>query len=97
MFLGYSTNGSNFYGQVPFPTSMRTMPTFTGSSTAARYFSSNISSDFTISNLAIHASHTSANPHHTSMYVAISGADGGTAGVCQVQNATGTFEFSSEL
>jgi hypothetical protein len=97
VFLGYSTNGSNFYGEVPFPTSMRTMPTFTGSSTAARYFSSNVSDDFTISNLAIHGAHTSANPHHTSMYVAISSADGGTAGVCQAQNAVGTFEFSAEL
>jgi len=97
VFLGYSTNGSNFYGEVPFPTSMRTMPTFTGSSTDARYFSSNISADFTISNLAIHGAHTSANPHHTSMYVAISSADGGTAGVCQAQNAVGTFEFSAEF
>ena len=97
VFLGYSTNGSSFYGEVPFPTSMRSMPTFTGSSTAARYFSSNTSNDFTISNLAIHGAHTSANPHHTSMYVAISGAAGGTAGVCQAQNAVGTFEFSSEL
>ena len=97
VFLGYSTNGSSFYGEVPFPTSMRTMPTFTGSSTAARYFSSNTSNDFTISNLAIHGAHTSANPHHTSMYVAISSADGGTAGVCQVQNDVGTFEFSAEL
>ena len=97
VFLGYSTNGSSFYGEVPFPTSMRSMPTFTGSNTAARYFSSNTSNDFTISNLAIHGSHTSANPHHTSMYVAISSADGGTAGVCQAQNAVGTFEFSSEL
>ena len=97
VFLGYSTNGSSFYGEVPFPTSMRSMPTFTGSNTAARYFSSNTSDDFTISNLAIHGAHTSANPHHTSMYVAISSADGGTAGVCQAQNAVGTFEFSSEL
>ena len=97
VFLGYSTNGSAFYGEVPFPTAMRTMPTFTGSSTAARYFSSNTSNDFTISNLAIHGAHTSANPHHTSMYVAISSADGGTAGVCQAQNAVGTFEFSAEL
>jgi len=97
VFLGYSTNGSSFYGEVPFPTSMRTMPTFTGSSTAARYFSSNTSDDFTISNLAIHGAHTSENPHHTSMYVAISSADGGTAGVCQAQNAVGTFEFSAEL
>ena len=97
VFLGYSTNGSSFYGEVPFPTPMRTMPTFTGSSTAARYFSSNTSNDFTISNLAIHGAHTTANPHHTSMYVAISSADGGTAGVCQAQNDVGTFEFSAEL
>jgi len=97
VFLGYSTNGSNFYGEVPFPTSMRTMPTYTGSGTAARYFSSNTSDDFNFSALAIHGSHTSANPHHTSMYVAISSADGGTAGVCQAQNAVGTLEFSAEL
>ena len=97
VFLGYSTNGTAFYGEVPFPTAMRTMPTFTGSSTAARYFSSNTSNDFTISNLSIHGAHTTANPHHTSMHVSISSADGGTAGVCQVQNDVGTFEFSAEL
>ena len=97
VFLGYSTNGTAFYGEVPFPTAMRTMPTFTGSSTAGRYFSSNTSNDFTISNLSIHGAHTTANPHHTSMHVSISSADGGTAGVCQVQNDVGTFEFSAEL
>jgi len=97
VFLGYSTNGSSFYGEVPFPTSMRTMPTFTGSSSAARYFSSNTSADFNFSALAIHGAHTSANPHHTSMYVAISSADGGTAGVCQSQANGGTLEFSAEL
>ena len=97
VFLGYSTNGTAFYGEVPFPTAMRTMPTFTGSSTAGRYFSSNTSNDFTISNFSIHGAHTTDNPHHTSMHISISSADGGTAGVCQVQNDVGTFEFSAEL
>ena len=76
---------------------MRTYPTYTGSATAARFFSGNNGQDFNLSSLGISTPTTHANPTKVLFYVTAAGTSVGYGGALSFQADNGIMEFSSEL
>ena len=97
LLSGFTYSASLYYFIVNFPTVMRAYPTYTGSATAARFFTDNISQDFNLNTLTIAAQATTTHPTSTWLAADQGGAGVASGGVLQAQNAVGTLEFSSEL
>ena len=76
---------------------MRAYPTYTGSATAARFFSANNGQDFNCSSLSIVVNTTHADPSRLTLYVSQGGTSGGYAGAMSLQADSGILEFSAEL
>jgi len=96
---GYAVWHDVQWFSVLYPVPMRSQPTYTGTSTAARFYSHNVSNDFNLNQLA-----TNTNTADTSSFKSMRLINNGTAGSSEdglggeLQfQATGTMEFSSEL
>ena len=86
-----------YFFNIEFPQSMRTYPSFTGSATAARFYSANNGQDFNLNSLSINSNSTHPHPNRVTLYVNQGGTSGGYGGALTPQNAEGTLEFSAEL
>ena len=96
---GYAVWHDVQWFQILYPVPMRAQPTYTGTSTAARFYSHNVSNDFNLNQLV-----TNINTADTSSFKSMRLINNGTAGSSEdglggeLQfQATGTMEFSSEL
>ena len=96
---GYAVWHDVQWFSVLYPVPMRAQPTYTGTSTAARFYSHNVSNDFNLNQLV-----TNINTADTSSFKSMRLINNGTAGTSEdglggeLQfQATGTMEFSSEL
>ena len=76
---------------------MRAYPTYTGSATAARFFSANNGQDFNLSSLSISTPTTHSGPTKALLYVTQGGTSGGYGGALSFQADNGIMEFSAEL
>ena len=97
LLSGFTQSASIYYVIVNFPTVMRAYPSYTGSATAARFFTDNISQDFNLNTLVIAAQATTDFPTSTWLEIDQGGAGVASGGVLQPQNAVGTLEFSAEI
>ena len=97
LLSGFTYSASLYYFIVNFPTVMRAFPSYTGSATAARFFTDNISQDFNLNTLTIAAQATTTYPSSMWLHADQGGAGVASGGVLQAQNAVGTLEFSAEL
>ena len=98
LLSGFTYSASLYWFIVNFPQVMRAFPTYTGSATAARFYSDNISQDFNFNTLVNGGvNHTTTHPSHMWLQADQGGANAGAGGSLQAQNAVGTLEFSSEL
>ena len=98
LLSGFTYSASLYWFIVNFPQVMRAFPTYTGSATAARFYSDNISQDFNFSTLVNGGvNHTTTYPSHMWLQADQGGANAGAGGSLQAQNAVGTLEFSAEL
>ncbi len=95
--FGFAQSSNNNYFNIEFPQSMRTYPSYTGSATAARFFSANNGQDFNLSDLSIVYNSTHPHPNRVTLYVDQGGTSGGYGGALTPQNVEGTLEFSAEL
>tara|TARA_R100001460_G_scaffold4387_2_gene12505 strand:+ start:136 stop:1326 length:1191 start_codon:yes stop_codon:yes gene_type:complete len=96
---GYAVWHDVQWFSVLYPVPMRSQPTYTGTSTAARFYSHNASNNFNLNQLV-----TNTNTADTSSFKSMRLFNNGTAGSSEdglggeLQfQATGTMEFSSEL
>ena len=97
LLSGFTQSASIYYFIVNFPTVMRAYPTYTGSATAARFFTDNISQDFNLNTLTIAAQATTNHPTSTWLEADQGGAGVASGGVLQTQNTAGSLEFSAEI
>ena len=97
LLSGFTYSASLYYFIVDFPQVMRAFPSYTGSATAARFFTDNPSQDFNLNTLTIAAQATTTYPSSMWLHADQGGAGVASGGVLQPQNAVGTLEFSSEL
>jgi len=98
LLSGFTYSASLYWFIVNFPQVMRAFPTYTGSATAARFYSDNPSQDFNFSTLVNGGvNHTTTYPSHMWLQADQGGANAGAGGSLQAQNAVGTLEFSAEL
>ena len=95
--LGFAVSSNENYFWIELPVPMRDYPTYSGSATAARFFSANNGQDFNLSSLSISSPTTHANPTKVMLYVTAAGTSGGYGGALHIQNQEGFLEFSSEL
>ena len=95
--LGFAVSSNENYFWIELPVPMRTYPTYTGSATAARFFSGNNGQDFNLSSLGISTPTTHANPTKVLFYVTAAGTSVGYGGALSFQADNGIMEFSSEL
>ena len=76
---------------------MRAYPTYTGSATAARFFSANNGQDFNLDSLGYTANTTHDNPIRTMLYVNQGGTSGGYGGALSFQENSGVMQFTAEI
>ena len=95
--FGFAQSSSNNFFNIEFPQSMRDYPTFTGSATAARFYSANNGQDFNLDSLSINSNSSHPYPNRVTLYVNQGGTSGGYGGALTPQNAEGTLSFSAEL
>ena len=95
--LGFSVSSNENYFWIELPVPMRAYPTYTGSATAARFFSANVGQDFNLSSLSISTPTTHSGPTKVLLYVTQAGTTGGYGGSLSFQADNGIMEFSAEL
>ena len=95
--FGFAQSSSNNFFNIEFPQSMRDYPTFTGSATAARFYSANNGQDFNLDSLSINSNSSHPYPNRVTLYVNQGGTSGGYGGALTPQNTEGTLSFSAEL
>jgi len=95
--LGFAVSSNENYFWIELPVPMRAYPTYTGSATAARFFSGNNGQDFNLSSLSISTPTTHANPTKALLYVTAAGTSTGYGGALSFQADNGIMEFSAEL
>ena len=95
--LGFAVSSNENYFWISLPVPMRDYPTYTGSATAARFFSANNGQDFNLSSLGVSTPTTHANPTKVLFYVTAAGTSGGYGGALSFQEDNGIIEFSSEI
>ena len=95
--LGFAVSSNENYFWIELPVPMRDYPTYSGSATAARFFSGNNGQDFNLSSLSISTPTTHANPTKALLYVTAAGTSVGYGGGLSFQADNGIMEFSSEL
>jgi len=95
--LGFAVSSNENYFWIELPVPMRAYPTYTGSATAARFFSANNGQDFNLSSLSISTPTTHSGPTKALLYVTAAGTSGGYGGALSFQADNGIMEFSAEL
>lgn len=95
--LGFAVSSNENYFWIELPVPMRAYPTYSGSATAARFFSGNNGQDFNLSSLSISTPTTHANPTKAFLYVTAGGTSVGYGGALSFQADNGIMEFSAEL
>ena len=95
--LGFAISSNENYFWIELPVPMRAYPTYSGSATAARFFSGNNGQDFNLSSLSISTPTTHANPTKAFLYVTAGGTSTGYGGALSFQADNGIMEFSAEL
>ena len=94
--LGFAVSSNENYFWIELPVPMRAYPTYTGSATAARFFSANNGQDFNLSSLGVSTPTPHANPTKVLFYVTAAGTSVGYGGALSFQADNGIMEFSSE-
>jgi len=95
--LGYANSSSNVRAVVNFPVPMRANPTFTGSTGAMVFDSSDDSDSFNVNTIAVNSNTTNPNPFQQSIEANPGGMTAGQGGQFEFRANSGFMNFSAEL